>query len=218
MEDDQELNEAEDMIIQLRQNCQTQTERADKAEAALLSAEEEHDKELGRWQGAIYRLIKEETGADVEIDGSGCDSGDPLDLTLAEISQGFAYLDDKCFELLRGLGLLDKAEISKLVEESKSSLSVVLDLFAKHLLKLTIAEGKIGFMGAAPRFGKRKFTAWDDEGCCQIPSEQVAVTGEGEVLTYEEREDRWMREIVPVTLSWSQTSLAEASKPQVNRM
>ncbi len=42
-----------------------------------------------RWQQAIYTLIIKETGDD-RIDGAGCDSCDPLDVTLAEISQGFA--------------------------------------------------------------------------------------------------------------------------------
>lgn len=46
--------------------------------------------EQGRWQNAIREhLVKESglPGADSWIDGVGCDSGDPLDLSLAEISQ-----------------------------------------------------------------------------------------------------------------------------------
>lgn len=32
--------------------------------------------------------------ASIQIDGSGCDSGDPVDLTLAEVGQGLTALDD----------------------------------------------------------------------------------------------------------------------------
>lgn len=53
-------------------------------------------RELARWQDQIRALVIEMSGASPnDIDGSGCDSGDPLDLTLSEISQGFAHVDDK---------------------------------------------------------------------------------------------------------------------------
>ncbi len=45
------------------------------------------DKEMGRWQAAIYALCRKEAIQAEDIDGSGCDSGDPLDLTLAEVGQ-----------------------------------------------------------------------------------------------------------------------------------
>ncbi len=60
--------------------------------------EEEHDKEIGRWQREIYDAIKEHTGADSEIDGAGCDSGDPLDFTLTGIAQGFEYMKQRVIE------------------------------------------------------------------------------------------------------------------------
>lgn len=48
------------------------------------------DKEQARWQEAIHaKLCKLTPGA--TIDGGGCDSGDPLDFTLAEIGQGVNY-------------------------------------------------------------------------------------------------------------------------------
>lgn len=54
------------------------------------------DKELGRWQDAIREHVIKITGApDYSIDGAGCDSGDPLDLSLTEISQGVNFLIDK---------------------------------------------------------------------------------------------------------------------------
>lgn len=45
--------------------------------------------ECARWQNAIYELCcaKLKDLPDVNIDGKGCDSGDPLDFTLSEISQ-----------------------------------------------------------------------------------------------------------------------------------
>jgi len=57
--------------------------------------QEEHEQELARWQEAIRELLIETSGApDHLIDGSGCDSGDPLDLTLTEIRQAFAFQRD----------------------------------------------------------------------------------------------------------------------------
>lgn len=54
--------------------------------------------EQSRWQQAIYKLVCETTGSDV-IDGAGCDSGDPLDLSLAEISQGMAHFANHAYDL-----------------------------------------------------------------------------------------------------------------------
>ena len=52
-------------------------------------------------QNRILALVKDKTfghgGSD--IDGSGCDSGDPIDLTLEEISQGFGCLLERITEL-----------------------------------------------------------------------------------------------------------------------
>ena len=38
------------------------------------------------------------SGIDADIDGSGCDSGDPMDLTLSEISQGMNAIHDYYYE------------------------------------------------------------------------------------------------------------------------
>ncbi len=58
----------------------------------------ELDTELRRWQDAIRDLICKNTpGAD--IDGGGSDSGDPLDFTLAEISQGLSHLQNEIDDL-----------------------------------------------------------------------------------------------------------------------
>lgn len=49
------------------------------------------DNELRRWQDAIRNEFLEVV-PDAMIDGGGCDSGDPLDFTLAEISQGISAI------------------------------------------------------------------------------------------------------------------------------
>lgn len=47
----------------------------------------------GEEQNRIREAVVKASGApDNEIDGSGCDSGDPVDLTLSEIAQGFNFL------------------------------------------------------------------------------------------------------------------------------
>ena len=60
------------------------------------------DEVIGRWQLEIYRLCCSIVTVDgeeqINIDGGGCDSGDPLDLTLDEISQAANYWIDRCHE------------------------------------------------------------------------------------------------------------------------
>jgi len=60
------------------------------------------DEELGRWQKAIYDMICDRA-PDANIDGGGCDSGNPLDLTLAEIGQGFTYWDNLLFDTMEAV-------------------------------------------------------------------------------------------------------------------
>jgi len=64
--------------------------REEKLEARVKELEGEGT----RWQDAIYKLVKELSGSDV-IDGGGCDSGDPLEYTLAEIREGFNYVKER---------------------------------------------------------------------------------------------------------------------------
>lgn len=53
-------------------------------------------------QNRIRNLVIRLSGAkDGLIDGSGCDSGDPVDLTLNEIAQGFNYLLDEVIDPLK---------------------------------------------------------------------------------------------------------------------
>jgi hypothetical protein len=55
-----------------------------------LDPDNEHSdiaKEQGRWQVAIYDFLCRQSEHPEGIDGGGCDSGDPLDFTLAEINQ-----------------------------------------------------------------------------------------------------------------------------------
>ncbi len=58
------------------------------------------DAEQKRWQDAIYERCKKAVGpANYSvIDGAGCDSGDPLDFTLAEIGQALAFVQDAAEE------------------------------------------------------------------------------------------------------------------------
>ncbi len=56
---------------------------------------EEMGIELRRWQDEIRDLVIRLSGAPPEaVDGLGCDSGDPLDVTLAEIGIGFVWVAD----------------------------------------------------------------------------------------------------------------------------
>jgi hypothetical protein len=67
---------------------------------AAATHEDEIDNELRRWQDAIRDKLIDLGAPDHLIDGAGCDSGDPLDFTLAEVGQGVGYFLDQ-LELLR---------------------------------------------------------------------------------------------------------------------
>lgn len=56
--------------------------------------------EQARWQEAIYDLLTKLSG-DNSLDGSGCDSGDPLDVTLTEISLAWNGRHDDDADLFR---------------------------------------------------------------------------------------------------------------------
>lgn len=66
---------------------------------AIQTNEEELDRELRRWQDAIRDKMIAMGVPDSRIDGAGCDSGDPLDFTLAEVGQGVGYFVDQLDEL-----------------------------------------------------------------------------------------------------------------------
>ena len=53
------------------------------------------DREIRRWQDAIRDKLISLGAPDHLIDGAGCDSGDPLDFTLAEVGQGVGYFVDE---------------------------------------------------------------------------------------------------------------------------
>lgn len=56
---------------------------------------EELEKDYRRWQDGIRDAVVRLSGApEGNIDGGGCESGDPLDFTLAEVELGFAHLDN----------------------------------------------------------------------------------------------------------------------------
>lgn len=65
------------------------------------------DAEQARWQGAIYNLLSTAmrclpADAQRAIDGAGCDSGDPLDVTISEIRQCLGAYQDALSTAPRG--------------------------------------------------------------------------------------------------------------------
>jgi hypothetical protein len=63
-------------------------------EAIAIQVEKAMDEEQGRWQDAIYQLLQKLV-PEACVDGGGCDSGDPLDVTLSEIAQAISHLKDQ---------------------------------------------------------------------------------------------------------------------------
>ncbi len=58
---------------------------------------------LGRWQDEIRGALCARVPDPHRIDGGGCDSGDPLDLTLAEVAQAVNQLTDQADEQIAAL-------------------------------------------------------------------------------------------------------------------
>lgn len=52
-----------------------------------------------REQDAIRDLVIKLSGY-TDVDGAGCDSGDPLEFTLTEISQGFTYIENRLYDAI----------------------------------------------------------------------------------------------------------------------
>ena len=67
--------------------------RAEAAEAMVKELESGVDTEQARWQDAIKALC--DAFVPAGVDGSACDSGDPLDLSLDEIRQALAHVEDR---------------------------------------------------------------------------------------------------------------------------
>jgi len=82
------------------------------AERARMDARDNDvDTEQARWQDAIYKLLLKRVSGTNQIDGGGCESGDPLDLTLTEIAQAINLTEERTEQALTKLraALTDEA-------------------------------------------------------------------------------------------------------------
>lgn len=72
-----------------------------------MTVDESVECEQARWQDAIYAALQMHV-PDVasSLDGSGCDSGDPLDVTLAEIAQAINFIKDQNHESIKAVAKL----------------------------------------------------------------------------------------------------------------
>jgi hypothetical protein len=71
------------------------TGRAPVAAEPVLTAQSTEDDEIRRMQNGVRDHLILLGVPDSRIDGAGCDSGDPLDFTKAEISQAFNFFEDQ---------------------------------------------------------------------------------------------------------------------------
>lgn len=87
-------------------------------EKALADARRDGEEaEAKRWQDAIDKVVYAE---DDERDGSGCDSGDPLDVCLTEIQGAFNVWHNRLHD--QGLRLIGKGRAAKIAPEASNSL------------------------------------------------------------------------------------------------
>lgn len=85
------------------------------SQARAAAAELKVEKEVQRWQEGILSEVTDQLDRDASligehrrtIDGAGCDSGDPLDVSLAEISLGMASYSDALADARSKLGAMD---------------------------------------------------------------------------------------------------------------
>lgn len=66
------------------------------------------EQEQGRWQGRLEEIYGNVEGVH-NIDGSACDSGDPLDLTASEVSQVIDALVEQRDDLREDLAIAERA-------------------------------------------------------------------------------------------------------------
>ena len=101
---------------------------------------DENEDELRRWQDAIRNEVIKQSGApDCDIDGGGCESGDPLDLTLTEIRQGFRHVKESD-EVAAACRELIEAFDEHVAFHTDNDLTVGL-IFACKRVRAAIAKG-----------------------------------------------------------------------------
>lgn len=61
-----------------------------------------------RWQAAIYNTVRDRCPG-LNVDGSGCESGDALDVSIAEVNQGLIHIIDQRDDLNRKLKIAVEA-------------------------------------------------------------------------------------------------------------
>lgn len=82
-------------------------------QARIRELEQERDREAGRWQEEVYDLLRKHVPHPDAIDGGGCDSGDPLDFTLAEVSQGLDQLQAQLQAVTGELASIKSPDLKK---------------------------------------------------------------------------------------------------------
>lgn len=108
---------------------------AEERNKALEAEREAHGAEIRRWQDAIRDKLLSQC-PQANIDGAGCDSGDPLEFTLTEINQAFTHLDNKAYDALRALGV--EACLAKVGDGCKSVEALL--LYARDTLAQRVSE------------------------------------------------------------------------------
>jgi len=133
-------------------------------QAELAEKDDAHDKELGRWQDAIRaKVCSAIPSSDVWVDGSGCDSGDPLDLSLEEIGQVLNHFVDEIAE--------KETHVAQLIETIKVMQAEITRLKAEGELTATLTKlqetyGDIGWICIEDKL-------YCEEGC--LPSRQSSI-------------------------------------------
>lgn len=98
--------------------------------------EDKIDNELRRWQDGIRDRLISLGVPDSIIDGAGCDSGDPLDFTLAEIDQGVGWFIDQ----LPATTTVERSEpppVKQLAREAAVMICGMLDVRQTQWLRVT---------------------------------------------------------------------------------
>lgn len=68
--------------------------------------------------------------------------------------------------------------------------------FNKHVLVDGVDEQYIILLPVQ----KHEFKAWDVGGQCWIPPELIAITGDGEIFTRDDKRGRWKKEVIPIII------------------
>lgn len=105
---------------------------------ALAAQAGEVEKEQARWQDEIYKMLCR-VCPEAQIDGGGCDSGDPLDLTISEVAQGLNHWEERFHAAETDRNAL-RQQLAQVKAELDAAKKLTSEASIKHVIDKNLAR------------------------------------------------------------------------------